>query len=64
MKEDINVRIIKKLKSSKYEKNVSEFLVNVFREEFAKSDFHHWSYAEVYDRLIKKYADSEGGNKC
>lgn len=64
MKEDINLRIIKKLKGSKYEKNISEFLINALREEFAKSDFHRWSYAEVYDQLIKKYARSEGSNKC
>lgn len=64
MKEDINFRIIKKLESSKYEKNISEFLINAIREEFARSDFHHWSYAEVYDQLIKKYARSERHSKC
>lgn len=56
MKEDVNFRLIKKLKGSKYEENIREFLINAIREEFAKSELHHWSYADVYDQLIKKYA--------
>ena len=60
MKEDVNFRIIKKLKESKYDKNISEFLIEAIREEFAKSDLHHWAYADVYDRLIKNYSAREG----
>ncbi|MBA7624665.1 hypothetical protein ES703_32076 [subsurface metagenome] len=63
MKEDINFRLIKKLKNSKYEENIREFLINAIREEFARSELHHWSYAEVYDQSIKKYATSKERKK-
>lgn len=56
MKEDINFRIIKRLKESNYAKNISDFLIEAIREEFIRSNQHHWSYSEVYDQLIKKYS--------
>lgn len=56
MKDDINVRIIKKLKNSDFDDNICEFLIEAIREEFARSELHHWSYVDVYDRLIRNYS--------
>lgn len=59
MKEDINYRIIKKLRDRRYGKHISGFLVDAIREEFAKRELMHWSFKETYDCLVEKYADQE-----
>lgn len=59
MKEDINVRIIKKLHKRKYRKHISSFLVDAIREEFERRELSHWKFKETYDCLIEKYADQE-----
>lgn len=59
MKEDINIRIIKKLQEKKHKNNVSSFLVDAIREEFERRELKRWKFKEAYDRLIGQYADKE-----
>ena len=59
MKEDINFRIIKKLKEKKHRKNVNGFLVDAIREEFERREQKRWKFKETYDHLIRQYADKE-----
>lgn len=63
MAEDVNVRIMKKIKESDYDENVKEFLVKAIREEFQRYELHHWSYKETYDFMISNYSKNYKMNK-
>ncbi|ODS30942.1 MAG: hypothetical protein SCARUB_03948 [Candidatus Scalindua rubra] len=56
MKEDVNVKIIKKLRNNKCHKNLKQFIIDMIREEFAHKDQSRWNYSEIYDRKIKMYS--------
>lgn len=56
MDEDINYRIIKKLRGGDYPSHVREFLVDAIREEFQRSGQYRWHFKEAYNALIQKYA--------
>jgi hypothetical protein len=57
MTENVNVRIIKKIKDSTYKENVKKFLIDLIREEYAKSDLQHWKYQELYEKKIEEYLE-------
>ena len=54
MKEDVNKRIINKLKESKYRSNLTEFIITLIRAEFAHKDQARWNYSDLYDKNIKE----------
>ena len=54
MKEDVNSRIIKKLQESKYQNNLTEFIITLIRAEFAHKDQARWNYSDLYDKNIKE----------
>ena len=56
--EDLNPRIVKKIRESKYGKEIKEFLISAIREELDHSEKGRWHYTEVYDKLIKKHSKS------
>ncbi len=56
MKEDVNVRIIKKLRESKCDKTLTDFIIELVREEFEHKDQARWNFSEVYDNKIKKFS--------
>ena len=55
MKEDINAKIIKKLRESDYDKNVIDFLIEMIREEFNRGR----TDANLYETAIEKYINAE-----
>ena len=56
MKEDVNVRIIRKIKESDYDEKLKQFLINMIKEEFQNEELYNWDYARIYEQNIKKYS--------
>lgn len=59
MAEDVNVKIIKKIRNSKYRENVKKFLLELIREEFANEELDRWNYSDCYDKNIEDHSRGE-----
>jgi hypothetical protein len=55
MPEDVNYRIIKKIKESDKADKQKKFLIDLIREEFARSSSTHWRYQDFYKEKIEEY---------
>ncbi len=55
MPEDVNFRIIKKIKDSEKPTKQKEFLIELIREEFARSGSTHWHFQDFYKDKIEEY---------
>ncbi len=58
MNEDVNVRIIKKLKDGQYKENVKEFLLWAIREEFQRQG-SRWIFKDEYNSQISTLLKKE-----
>ena len=58
MGDNVNVRIIKKIQSSSYEKNVKDFLIWAIREEVANKG-NQWIYKDEYEKTLSRLAEKE-----
>jgi len=57
MSGNVNVKIIRKIRSSCDKENIQNFLIDLLREEFARYDLHHWQFQDIYDRKIEEYLE-------
>jgi hypothetical protein len=55
--DDVNVRIIKRIREGPYKENVKKFLVWAIREEFHSQG--KWKYKEAYDREIMRLSSNK-----
>jgi len=55
MPEDVNYRIIIKIKESDKADKQKKFLIDLIREEFARSNSTHWHYQDFYKEKIEEY---------
>ncbi len=58
MSDDVNVRIINKIKGSHFDKKIKEFLLWAIREEFNREG-KRWQYKEEYNHKIVKLSKEE-----
>ena len=62
MVENINKKIINKIKESDFSEEIKQFLEKILLLEFQHSEEYGWKYSKEYEKYIKKYADSYEGN--
>lgn len=55
MVENINKRIIEKIKSDDTDQTIKDFLIDILRLEFRHFEDSKWRYNKEYERLIKQY---------
>lgn len=55
MVENINKRIIEKIKSDDIDQTIKDFLIDILRLEFKHFEDNKWKYNKEYERLIKQY---------
>ena len=56
--DQLNKLIILKVQTSELKEPMKEFLLDVLWEEFLNSDKSKWTYSNSYEKLLKKYVDS------
>lgn len=56
--DSLNKLIIDKVQTSELKEPMKEFLLDVLWEEFLNSDKSKWTYSNSYEKLLKKYVDS------
>lgn len=55
MAENVNARIIKKIKQGDKEDNLKNFLIALIREEFFRSESRFWQFQEFYKEKINEF---------
>lgn len=56
MAENVNRRLIDKVKKSEFDEKIKEFLINILLFELEHFEEANPPYSKKYDSLIKKYA--------
>lgn len=59
--ENINKKILSKIKKSEFDEEIKEFLEKILFLEFQHSEEYGWRYSKEYEKYIKKYADRYEG---
>ena len=60
MADDVNKKLIDKIKKSEFDEAIKEFLINILLFELEHFEESRPRYGDRYDREIKKYASKFG----
>lgn len=56
LSENVNMKLIEKIKSSEIDDQIKDFLVEILHLEYRHINDAKWRYSNEYERLIKRYA--------
>lgn len=57
MSENVNMKLIDKIKSSEMDDQIKKFLVDILHLEYRHIDDNNWKYNQEYEKLIRRYVD-------
>ena len=57
LSENVNIKLIEKIKSSEMDNQIKDFLVEILHLEYRHVDDINWKYNKEYERLIRRYVD-------
>ena len=59
MAENVSSRLLKKISTSKIDKEIKQFIVEAIREEFSHVNQFSWHHSDFYKGLIEKHSESD-----